>query len=316
MRDDLRCECHICQVEDHLFSVLAGPPGNSRFLALAASSSVLAKFTNISELLAYLHSPRTGDYDWSDAGLTLTALVAAWATACDSQLIHSVLVLAFAPTIHRTYTEVCAWFRELEPADIGQQILTFFLELVASAATENLAGILPIALSRSLRKASFRWAEKERRALLKRQDEAQNDTDATEQAAEPAFEHVSVLNDFLDYCTRQGLLSRFEREILLRFKVDGFTHKEIQNRHTVLTDQAVRLRVHRIMQRLQETALSLTTRTEVPNHGSRQITPLPVKKSEDGMKHFSLKHSTDFLPISKSRGQLSLDSSRASGEGQ
>jgi len=316
VRDDLRCVCHICQVEDHLFDVLAEPPGNSRFLALAAISPVLAKFTNISELLAYLHSPRTGDYDCSDAGLTLTALVAARATACDSELIHSVLVLAFAPTIHRTYTEVCAWFRELEPADIGQQILAFFLELVASAATENLAGVLPIALSRSLRKASFRWAEKEQRALLKRQDETQTGTDGSERAAEPAFEHVSVLNDFLDYCTRQGLLSGFEREILLRFKVDGLTHKEIQNRHTVLTDQAVRLRVHRIMQRLQEAALSLSTRTGSANHGSRQITPLPVKKSEDGMKRFSLKHSTDFLPISKSRGQLSLDSSRASGEGQ
>jgi len=206
---------------------------------------------------------------------------------------------------------VCAWFRELEPADIGQQILAFFLELVASAATENLAGILPIALSRSLRKASFRWAEKEQRALLKRQDEIQNDTDASEPVAPPAFEHVSVLNDFLDYCTRQGLLSRFEREILLRFKVDGFTHKEIQNRHTVLTDQAVRLRVHRIMQRLQEAALSLSTRTDVPNNGYT----LAVKKSEDGMKHFSLKHSTDFLPISKSRGQLSLDSSLASDKG-
>jgi len=34
------------------------------------------------------------------------------------------------------------------------------------------------------------------------------------------------------------------------------------------------------------------------------------------MKHFSLKHSTDFLSISKSGGQLSLDSSGASGKGQ
>ena len=172
------------------------------------------------------------------------------------------------------------------------------------------------ALSRGLLKASFRWAEKEQRALLKRQDETQNDTDSSELAAEPTFEHVSVLNDFLDYCTRQGLLSRFERDILIRFKVDGFTHKEIQNRHTVLADQAVRLRVHRIMQRLQDAALSLSTRTEDANHGSRHITSPQVKKSKEGMKHFSLKHSTDLLPISKSRGQLSLDSSRATGEGQ
>src|SRR5258706_16335698 len=175
----------------------------------------------------------------------------------DSELIHSVLVLAFAPTIHRTYREVCAWFRGLEPEDIAQQILTFFLELAVSFAAENLVGILPIALSRSLRKTSFRWAEKEQRALLKRQDETQTDTVGSDRAAEPTFESVSFLNDFLDYCSRQGLLSRFERELLIKFKVDGFSGKEIQNRHTVLSEQSVQLRVHRIMQRLRAPALAL-----------------------------------------------------------
>jgi hypothetical protein len=129
-------------------------------------------------------------------------------------------------------------------------------------------------------------------------------------------ESDSVLNDFLDYCTRGGLLSPFEREILIRFKVDGFTYKEIQNRHTVLTDQAVRLRVHRIMQRLQEAALTLGTGTDGLNNASRQVTPTSHKKSPTGVKHFSLKHSDDFLPISKSRRQLSLDSSLTSREGQ
>jgi hypothetical protein len=301
-------------VEDHIFDLLAEAPGSVRFAALAASSPALAKFTNISELLAYLHSPRTGDYDWSVASETLTALVGAQRTTPASALVHSVLFLAFAPTIHRTYREVSAWFRELEPEDIGQQILAFFLELVVSAATENLAAILPIAISRSLRKISFRWAEKEQRALRKRREEVQ--TDGRERAADPTFESVSVLNDFLDYCTRQGLLSPFEREILIRFKVDGFTHKEIQNRHTVLTDQAVRLRVHRIMQRLQEAALTLGTATDGLNNASRQVTPTSHKKSPTDVKHFSLKHSADSLPISKSRGQLSLDSSLASGEGQ
>ena len=102
----------------------------------------------------------------------------------------------------------------------------------------------------------------------------------SERAAEPTFESVSVLNDFLDYCTRRGLLSTFEREILIRFKVDGFSYKEIQNRHTVLTDQAVRLRVHRIMQRLQEAALTLGTGTDGLNNASRQVTPTSHKKAQ------------------------------------
>jgi hypothetical protein len=274
-------------VERNIFDFLVEPPCNSRFLALAASSPVLAKFTNASELLAYLHSPRTGDYAYSDVGQLLTALIAARTTMPDSELIHSVLVLAFAPTIHRTYREVCAWFRGLEPEDIAQQILTFFLELVVSAAAENLVGILPIALSRSLRKTLFRWAEKEQRALLKRQDETQTDTPGSARAAEPTFESVSLLNDFLDYCSRQGLLSRFERQILVKFKIDGFSAKEIQDRHTALSESAVHVRVHRIIaptrgfgrpprkdtQRLQAAALALGTETRDSNNGVRQILP-------------------------------------------
>ena len=53
------------------------------------------------------------------------------------ELIQSILVLVFTPTIHRTYREVRAWFRELEPEDIAQQVLTFFLELAASAPSKR-----------------------------------------------------------------------------------------------------------------------------------------------------------------------------------
>ena len=258
MRENLRCDCHICCAEDHVFEVLVDPSGSSRFLALANSFPVLAKFTNISELLAHLHSPRNGDYDWSAAGEILTTLIRAQASLPDLELIHSVLVLAFAPTIHRTYREVCAGFRELEPEDVAQQILAFFLELVVSAHAQNVAALLPIALSRSLRKTTFRWAQREQRALM-RQHELRTYLDGGQPADEPTFQSISVLNDFLDYCTRHTLLSRFERHLLIKFKVDGFSGKEIQNRHSVLSAQAVHLRVHRIMQRLEHAALALST---------------------------------------------------------
>jgi DNA-directed RNA polymerase specialized sigma24 family protein len=75
------------------------------------------------------------------------------------------------------------------------------------------------------------------------------------------------LNNFLDYCSRQGLVSRFERQILIKFKVDGFSAKEIQDRHTALSESAVHVRVHRIMQRLQAAALALGTKTGDSNNG-------------------------------------------------
>jgi len=293
MRDDMRCDCHICEVERRIFDLLAESPGNIRFLKLAASSPVLAKFADVSELLAYLHSSRTGDYVCSDASQLLTALVDARTTVSDSEVIHSVLVLAFAPTIHRTYREVCTWFRELEPEDIGQQILAFFLELLVSPVAESLVSILPIAVSRSLRKTCFRWAVKEQRTLLKRQDE----TEGSERAVDATFESVSVLKDFLDYCSRQGFLSRFERELLIKFKIDGFSGKELQNHHTVLPEQSVDLCVHRIIQRPQDAAQALGAKTE-QSKCVVQILAAAQRKRRPAMKDFPLKDPADFLPIS------------------
>ena len=68
------------------------------------------------------------------AGELISALIYVGTAVPDLELIQSVLVLAFTPTIHRTYREVRAWFREIEAEDIAQQILTLFLELVDSAA--------------------------------------------------------------------------------------------------------------------------------------------------------------------------------------
>jgi hypothetical protein len=279
MRDNLRCDCHICCAEESVFEVLVDPSGSIRFLALANSFPVLAKFTNISELLASLHSPRNGDYDWSEAGEILTTLIRAQASLADLELIHSVLVLAFAPTIHRTYREVCAWFRELEPEDVAQQILAFFLEFIVSARAENVGGLLPVALSRSLRKTSFRWAQKEQRALLKLRQEPQPELDSSQRTAEPFFQTVSVLNDFLDYCTRQQLLSPFERSLLIRFKLEGFSGKEIQNHHTVLSEQAVHLRVHGITQLLEHAAVALSANNgdSLPSD-SAKVPWVPKKK--------------------------------------
>ena len=150
-----------------------------------------------------------------------------------------------------------------------------------------------------------------------RNDETQTDAFGSERAAEPTFESISFLNDFLDYCSRQGLLSQFERQILIKFKVNGFSAKEIQDGHTALSESAVHVRVHRIMQRLQAAALALGTKIGDSNQRRRPNLADPTeKKSRAPMKDFSLKDSGAFLPISKSRRQLSLDSSLTSREGQ
>ena len=71
------------------------------------------------------------------------------------------------------------------------------------------------------------------------------------------------------------------------------------------------------MQRLQGAALALSAKNgESTKSGAVPFLPTRQKESEAVLKDFSLQDSADFLAISKSRGQLSLDSSPASGERQ
>jgi DNA-directed RNA polymerase specialized sigma24 family protein len=308
MRENLRCNCHICKIERHLFVSLSESPSDARFAALTVNSTSLARFTTVPDLLANLHAARDGDAPTSIPGELLSALIQTGTARGEFELIQSILVLAFTPTIHRTYREVRAWFRELEPEDIAQQVLTFFLELAASAPVETLNGVLPIMLARSLRKNSFRWAEKETR-MLQREIDKHRRSENSEPAANDTFESVSLLNDFLDYCCQIGMLSPFERDLLIKIRIEGFLVKEIPSANPVLSARAVESRIHRILKRLQKVAsLDIAPRTEsfeIRQHEESTGT----KKFSQSARIFSLRTFSDFLPISRSRRPLSLDSS-------
>src|SRR6266480_1578350 len=93
-----------------------------------------------------------------------------------------------------------------------------------------------------------------------------------------------------------------------------FGAKEIQDRHTVLSERAVLIRVHRINAATSER--SAGAKTNCPNDGVQQETPKEAKKNSQNVKHFSLKGFAGFLPISKIRRRLSLDSSPTSSDGK
>jgi hypothetical protein len=152
-------------------------------------------------------------------------------------------------------------------------------------------------------------------ALLKRQAEMQADTRNDEPAAEDRFETAFFLYDFLDYCSQNGILSTFERDLLIKVKMDGFEVKELLNRHTVLSPKAVYVRIQRIMKRLQEATTMPPPDRELAQ--DREIKQRRKdRKSSQSMSTFCLSNSTDFLPISKSRRQLSPDSSAMRSEGK
>jgi hypothetical protein len=123
-----------------------------------------------------------------------------------------VLTLAFIPALHRTYSEVKAWFRELPADDISQQTFTYFLELASPAPVGLVDGQLSFLIARSLRRNVFRWAQKEMILLREREKTLEELRHATEPSFNDNFETVSLLNHMAEEaaCPRRldSLLAR------------------------------------------------------------------------------------------------------------
>jgi DNA-directed RNA polymerase specialized sigma24 family protein len=306
MRENLNCHCHICKIERHLFTAVEQFPGPDRFRKISAISPVLAMFTDARTLIGHLHAQKRGEYRSPSPSEVLRAIIEAGRDIGDPEMSQSVLVLAFMPTIHRTYREIRAWFQELCTEDIAQQTFLLFLELAASTAAGLLGGQLSFALARSLHRNTLRWARKEQLMLFEEDRFREEQQRAAEPSEDAYFEPVSLLEDFLDYCVRTEIISAFERALLLKIKVDGFVAKEAADTHTVLSPKAVHMRIQRIMKKLQEAAGGNVIEMKLPKH-VESVEPQQRKNLSKSASTFSLSMSSGNLAIGKSRRQLSLD---------
>lgn len=306
MRENLNCHCHICSVERHLITAVEQFPGPDRFRKITTISPVLATFADARTLIGHLHAQKRGEYCSPSPSEVLRAVIEAGRDLGDPEMSQSVLVLAFMPTIHRTYREIRAWFQELSTEDIAQQTFLLFLELAASTAAGLLGGQLSFALARSLHRNTLRWARREQLMLFEQDRFREEQQHAAEPSEEAYFEPASLLEDFLDYCVSKEIISAFERALLLKIKVDGFVAKEAADTHTALSPKAVHMRMQRIMKKLQEAAGSNVIDMKLPKH----VESVELKKRKNLSKSastFSLSMSTRNLAIGKSRRQLSLD---------
>jgi len=308
MRDHRKCNCPICRVERHLTATLGEPPGADEFAMFAASQAPLASFESVAKLVQHLHAQRDGEARPPIANEVFTTLIRASKIPLEAELSQSVLTLAFVPAIHRTYSEVKAWFRELPAEDISQQTFTYFLELATSAPVGLVDGQLSFLIARSLRRNVFRWAQKEMILLREREKALEELRHAMEPSFHDNFETVSLLNDFLDYAYHNGIVSEFERALLLKMKVEGFQAKEAAGMNAVLSAKAVQNRIERIMLRLQKAAaLSMLGESieVLPNLRLRKKTKknLLTKPGD-----FTLGNRSEVLAIGTSRRLLSLDS--------
>jgi hypothetical protein len=249
MNKENNCQCVVCHVEHDLLDSLSTQTARTHFQALAVNHPVLNHFNSPADVIAQLREHEdvevVNHIAWN---AILHALVNSIANGTAEEIGQQLLLLAFMPAIHRTYAEVCQRFRALPAEDIAQQASLVFMEAARSSFVTNQNGYLPVALAKEFRRRLFRWAFMETRRSLPSEEISEIHP---EPASDDNFEDAVLLEDFLSQWQRAGVLSQEQRDLLRKFKCEGFEAKELLGLNTGNTTNAVQMRLKRIVKKLR-----------------------------------------------------------------
>jgi hypothetical protein len=248
MQKENNCRCVVCQVERSLLNSLSTQTARTHFQALARNHSILNHFDSPADVIAKLHEHERVELvnhkAWNGI---LHALVDSIVDGTAEEIGQQLLLVAYAPAIHKVYREVCQKFPGLCPEDIAQQAVLCLLETARSPEMQTLNGHLPAALTRRFRQSLFRWAISELPQSLPLEEIAANipGIDARN------FEEGVLLEQLLSKAQRMGVLSASERELVRKFHCDGFHRNELGGSENGPSAVALYFRVYRTINRLR-----------------------------------------------------------------
>ena len=197
----------------------------------------------------------------------LHALVDSIAGGTAEDIGQQLLLVAYAPAIHKVYREVCQRFPGLCPEDIAQQALLCLLETARSAELQTLNGHLPAALAVRFRRRLFRWAIGELRQSLPLEEIAGN-IPATHAHN---FEEGIVLEQLLSKARRMGILSASQCELVRKFHCEGFQPEELRESKDGPSAIALYRRIQRAVHRLRRIGVT----------GSSRASSIPSSQDEN-----------------------------------
>jgi hypothetical protein len=252
MNKENNCQCVVCQVEQSLLDSLSTQTARTHFQALAANHPVLNHFNSPADVIARLHDHERVEADNHNAwnGI-LNALVNAIADGSTENIGQQLLLVAYTPTIHKVYREVCQKFPGLCPEDIAQQAAVCFLETARSPEVHGLNGHLPGALAIRFRRRLFTWAVAETRHSPPLEELSPH---GPEPMSDDNFEDGVLVRQLLAKAQRLGVISAAEAELVRKFHCEGCQPEELRDEATGPSGIALYYRVQRAVHRLRRLA--------------------------------------------------------------
>jgi hypothetical protein len=296
------CQCGICQVEHDLLDSLSTQIARIHFQALAANHPILNHFDSPADVIARLHDHEQDETENHNAwnGI-LHALVKSLANRTTQDIGQQLLLVAYTPTIHKVYREVCQKFPGLCPEDIAQQAAVCFLETARSPEMHSLNGHLPGALAIRFRRRLFTWAVAETRQSPPLEELSPHDP---EPMSDDDFEDGVLLEQLLAKAQQLGVLSQAEAELVRRFHCEGCQPEELRDGATGPSGIALYYRVQRAVHRLRRLAANHG------QHGGRRRTVVHAEVNAKKISSRALEFSGN-TGISNSEGDFSPELSHA-----
>jgi DNA-directed RNA polymerase specialized sigma24 family protein len=166
----------------------------------------------------------------------------------EPQFIETLMIVAFVPVLHGTVRRIAKQQVRLTRADITQQALSVFLQVLRSDQMEKRQSHFAFAISRAVKRQLFEWAGREGAVHGPAQGEEAIADDPLPD--DKSMERHAVLRHFLHRCVAKGLLDSAELDLLIQIKLDGNTGDEVAESNSI-TSNAVRQRMKRLLAKLR-----------------------------------------------------------------
>ena len=252
------CRCLLCRVERQLSGELASSITTYEAIRGSAANG-LGDFASPSHVLSHLKATQADPF--SDE--LFRELLAA--RPVEPQFVETLMILAFIPVLHGTVRRIAKQQLQLTRADITQQALSVFLQVLRSEQLEKRQSHFAFAISRAVKRQLFEWAGREGNVHEPRREEQQ---DPLSLMHDEFMERQATLRHFLDRCISKGLLGDEEVDFLIQIKLDGNTGGEVAELNST-TSNAVRQRMKRLLAKLRRLAGTASLR----NHVAKDFVP-------------------------------------------
>jgi len=238
------CRCLLCRIEKELLRELATATPEYETLA-GTTSNGLRAFASPFHLLSHLKANQAD----SSADDLYRDLIAARAT--HPQLVETLMIVAFVPVLHGTVRRIAKQQTHLARADIIQQAISVFLEVLRSEQLQARRSHVVYAISRSVKRQLFEWAGRE--GIVHGPGRKDKLKAAVHLMDDESMERHALLRHFLHHCVSRSLLGNAELDLLIQIKLDGNTGEEIAESNEI-TSNAVRQRMKRLLAKLRRLA--------------------------------------------------------------